>query len=148
MKIRKQKFRAFHKADNKFSYCGDLMAFQLMDGTWKLDDFGEEPPSIAKNSGYTFTQSVGIVDVNGKDIYEGDFVKLIRVNMEEESPINEKMREKNWIFKIEWSEFYCAFKGQNTSDDSHDIILGQFEMEVVGNVFQNKELLPAKEYVS
>ena len=66
MKIRKQKFRAFHKVDG-FKYFGDMMSFMTMDGIWKVEE--TEPiriDFIARDCGYTFTEYTGRTDIKGK----------------------------------------------------------------------------------
>lgn len=72
-------------------------------------------------------QFVGIKDKNDKEIYEGDLVKIETNN--------------KWIFRIEFNNFYCSFLGQNIYDDSHDIILGMQKLEIIGNIYENPELL-------
>ena len=74
-----------------------------------------------------------------KDYYEYDLVKLISFPGSFTKAIEEKW--KDWIFIIQWSEEYSAFIGININDTSHDIILGQYNLKVVGNFFENKDLL-------
>ena len=139
MKLRQTKYRAFHKVDG-FKYYGDLMVFQLMNGDWKLDDMTEDV-CLAKECGYTFTECIGITDVKGKDIYEGDLVKVKSFKSKDEvyDQTNELLSKSKMIFRIEWNDYYCAFVGINTEDDSHNLILGNYEFEVVGNIFIDKK---------
>ena len=62
-------------------------------------------------------QFTGLKDKNGKEIYEGDIVKWDKVSGEV------KMRNASWIFEDGWLL---------------DIPEG---VEVIGNIYENKELL-------
>lgn len=95
---------------------------------------------------YTFMQSTGIKDKNGKEIYEGDIVRMVYVNDEGGGwRSNEKIEQGEVYFDPTWGvKFDCSDGTQRTADywkhvsyhpaDTHDI-------EVVGNKFENPELL-------
>jgi uncharacterized phage protein (TIGR01671 family) len=72
-------------------------------------------------------QFTGLHDKSGKEIYEGDIVKRVI------------LKEKH--FKVVWDNKYSCFMGMDIHDDSHDIILSQWELEIIGNIYENQELL-------
>lgn len=68
-------------------------------------------------------QSTGVLDKNGKEIFEGDLVE----------------RSNNFIGKVEWDDSSCNFRVD------HEKLLPWYfeesnEWEVVGNIYQNSEL--------
>lgn len=69
-------------------------------------------------------QFTGMVDNHGKDIYEGDFLKITRT---------ERHGGKDNIFPVEWSEHSLGFT-------CISLIAPYHQPQVVGNIFENPEL--------
>lgn len=105
-----------------------------------LDDQGDMVEIFNRDNGMfskavvmpkTVGQYTGLKDKNGKEIYEGEILK--------------NKREEN--FKLYWNEEMCAFYLQNISWLSEDTPVEFHRMEnfeIIGNIFENKELLTTK----
>lgn len=70
----------------------------------------------------------GRTDVNGTDIYEKDFIK------HEDSDVSRR------VFPIMWLDIGSEFRGQLRGIMVPGISFNRYE--VVGNIFENPELLP------
>lgn len=95
----------------------------------------------AKRAGVVLMQYVGIRDKNGKDVCEGDIVRI--ANYKNEWKRGEPMFD--WrVFAIEWNQYVWAFNNSviymplSTYDKE---TLGQYDIEILGNVYENPELL-------
>ena len=75
---------------------------------------GYEPQKVIE-------QFTGLKDKNGKEIYEGDVV-----------------RWSGKVYLIEWHDKVAGFVMQNNGIERPDV---EFESEVIGNIYENKELL-------
>ena len=120
---REIKFRAWDKYHNSMEYINDLYWFEENG----IHDFNDD--------NYIFMQNTGLKDKNGKEIYDSDLVKV------------------TWgSGKIVFYEVkYCGSLGyhylrdtKNKEDDDIICIYDYSQMDVIGNVFDNPELLKNK----
>ena len=136
--MREIKFRGFTTdcIDNEWVY-GDLIHYDT-DETyiipqnnryWDISDYENRVDET------TVGQFTGLKDKNGKEIYEGDILKYKRNDISEEN------------FKLYWNEKMSAFYLQNILWPDDDIAVKYYRIEnfeIIGNIFENKELLKTR----
>ena len=80
----------------------------------------------------TIMQSTGLVDKNGKEIFEGDIVKMSK-DVYSEPTYYEVVRHRGGAYRLESKQHGC------------ELWLRHTDCEVVGNIYENPELLEDKE---
>lgn len=85
-------------------------------------------------------QFTGLLDKNGKEIHEGDIVKVLNVTyegkVEKERIGHIGYNDKKCCFYLEYSDERYGFK------EGRNMTVGQFEeFEIIGNIYENSELL-------
>jgi uncharacterized phage protein (TIGR01671 family) len=146
---RKIKFRTWYKPDNKLIYGKSACAFPEFTNSW-ID---------SNRDHYVLQQFIGVEDINGKDIYEGDLVAIIlgndAANILESRGVYEvfhdhfsygfklKAHKRNWFDTTIITEEEAK---KMTIDDRcpllpHVVRNIVAHMVVLGNVFENKDLL-------
>ena len=74
---------------------------------------------------YILMQFTGLLDKNGKEIYEGDLIKI-----------------KRTIFEIRWDLFkFCFARYKHSTMENYYLTMFDKDCEVIGNIYENKELL-------
>ena len=97
-------------------------------------------------------QYIGLKSRNGKEIYEGDIVKLKNWSREYKCPKCEYKKEKDFIGKIVWNNrivgdeynysvagYYIEYNLKEISIDFNENCMD--DLEIIGNKFENPELL-------
>lgn len=126
------KFRHFNKLVGKMTYYDNPEMQVCLNDDFKSglifpmsEDFEDNAMYMGK---YTYYQQcTGLRDKNGKLIFEGDIVK-------------------NWdnrIFKIVWKDDACCFMAENKNFtvSIYSLISLTNDLEVIGNIYENKELV-------
>ena len=78
----------------------------------------------------TLMQSTGLFDKNGKEIFEGDIVKMSK-DVYSEPTYYEVVRNRGGAYRLESKQHGC------------ELWLRHTDCEVVGNIYENPELLEA-----
>ncbi|WP_261978380.1 YopX family protein [Lactiplantibacillus plantarum] len=135
------KFRAWNQIDSE--YINEINAVMSLDGShiwWDINDSGEMKYEDDPGN-YKLEQFTGLKDVNGRDIYICDVVKVWS-DMSEltmEPTVNEIVSEN--LFGI--PGMFLKPVGVHLIEPClHDSWSNQFE--VIGNVHENPELLEEK----
>lgn len=124
------KYRAWNKEKKIMCYDNEDFSACYWDGAYSsevgiINEYLNLPEHLQD---YEYMQHIGVDDKNGKEIYEGDIVRVIE-DFEE-------------IYVVEWDEDiarYVLTQNGATMCDFGDIY-GD-DMEVVGNVYENADLL-------
>lgn len=92
--------------------------------------------------GFVLMQFTGLLDKNGKKIYEGDIIKVYSYFDEEDPTLNEFT-----VHQIVWGDDYPAFEMNPTIMDDCNSLQSSISgccgesVEIIGNIYENPELL-------
>ena len=135
--MREIKFRAWDTKKQIFVPSGDIIFSDYGDTRITVDPncmeyIGDSCHNYNEDSRFKVTQYTGLKDKNGVEIYEGDIIKAIWSKDCEEDIANEI-----WIGDI---FFNC---GSFDINSEWCVALNCFNgaLEVIGNIYENKELL-------
>lgn len=140
---REIKFRAWHKVKNIMVYDNEDDTYGYWDGC-RNSNVGMINTILNSQyyKEYKFMQYTGLKDKNGKEIYEGDIVKITE---KEKISKHKVIPMKPIIADIEWSEEYLTYTLITTSvKDAFESLtdyLDECDIEVIGNIYDNPELL-------
>lgn len=129
---REIKFRAWHKYLKKMFKIGQIT---LEEGTWNFEpnDRGFIGMSIPYQTSFVLMQYTGLHDKNGKEIYEGDIVYC-----------QTKYGKAKALIEFIDGKFVAYWNSAITHpQNGHHIACYDInkKFEVIGNVFENPELL-------
>ena len=122
------KFRAWLKKEQKMDNYIDHIS-------WLEDELyciGDGITYMVSAEDLVLMQSTGLVDKNGKEIFEGDIVKMSK-DVYSEPTYYEVVRHYGGAYRLESKQHGC------------ELWLRHTDCEVVGNVYENRELLEDKE---
>ena len=120
---REIKFRAWDKHYNSMEYINDLYWFEENG----IHDFNDD--------NYIFMQNTGLKEKNGNDIYDSDIVKVTWGS------------GKIVFYEVKYYGslgYHYLRDTKNKEDDDIICIYDYSQMDVIGNVFDNPELLKNK----
>jgi uncharacterized phage protein (TIGR01671 family) len=96
---------------------------QIIKATYKNGNVVKED---IKN--YVLMQSTGLRDKNGKEIFEGDVVKMAK-NVYSEPTYYEVVRHRGGAYRLDSKQYGC------------ELWLRHTDCEIAGNIYKNPELL-------
>ena len=122
------KFRAWLKKEQKMDNYIDHIS-------WLEDELyciGDGITYMVSAEDLVLMQSTGLVDKNGKEIFEGDIVKMSK-DVYSEPTYYEVVRHYGGAYRLESKQHGC------------ELWLRHTDCKVVGNIYENLELLEDKE---
>ena len=129
--MREIKFRAWDKENNELytptyeAYRENLEYLVIgMSGDLTMNKNGDMLHESMFPNRFKLMQYTGLKDKNGKEIYEGDIVKLTY-------PVMPEWAEQKRV--VEWLDNKCKFS--ICVGDAREV------KEIIGNIYENKELL-------
>ena len=120
------KYRAWLKKEQKMDNYIDHIS-------WIEDELyciGDGITYMVSAEDLVLMQSTGLKDKNGKEIFEGDIVKMAK-DVYSEPTYYEVVRHRGGAYRLESKQHGC------------ELWLRHTDCEVVGNVYENPELLEA-----
>ena len=127
--MREIKFRAFIKEKNKIIYSYDSVDTDDLSAGVEMGNFFKDLEDLTIHKGdVILMQFTGLKDKNGKEIYEGDIVKVPSA----EKAMFVVYQAPEFVMKVsKTSKAWSGFALKYTEN--------QFQ-EIIGNIYENKEL--------
>lgn len=116
-------FRAWNKENKKMI---DVDILNWNNG--EVDFIGDGITFILKAKDIKLMQSTGLTDKNGKEIFEGDVVKMAK-NVYSEPTYYEVVRHRGGAYRLESKQYGC------------ELWLRHTDCEIAGNIYENPELV-------
>lgn len=137
MKQRELKFRAWDNKNKKFPFVG----FNLF-GEVTMFDLLKQYTLQESIDSLEFSQFTGICDIDGNEVYEGDVIQKTKGKLDGKVP-NRFRKVVGNIKRVEFKDGSFVLKRSNASDSYRlsSLIIRYYGFKVVGNVFENPELL-------
>ena len=117
------RYRAWLKKDKEMI---DVEEIHFENG--KIDFIGDAITWMCKSNDCVLMQSTGLTDKNGKEIFEGDVVKMAK-NVYSEPTNYEIVRHRGGAYRLESKQYGC------------ELWLRHTDCEIAGNIYENPELL-------
>lgn len=139
--MRKLKFRAFLKNNRKMY---DVLTLDIIDQRALIENTEDKRRPLrgyVKMSEIELMQFTGLKDTNGREIYEGDIIKVIFEYSEMDGTPNNAVDFGEVLFD-ENSACYIVCGVNKTMGELSD--WHQEKLYVIGNIYENPELLEAK----
>ncbi len=134
--MREIKFRAWDVKSCMYSIPAHLMNIH----TGQISNLPER---------FILEQSTGVLDVNGKEIYEGDVVHVLYTDWPskpswDKRSLEEYLKQISIRANIEYDEQYACYRLVVDGTETSGIYPGEHgRIEVIGNIHENPELLNA-----
>lgn len=121
------KFRIWDKKFKSFYYPSLYFLLQV-------DKNGElyYETGVSKRNNYILQQFIGLKDKKGKEIYEGDILELKQ---------GKEIWEIGDVRFLEGAYYWWNSYGEQLRDYIKDKKSNTIDLKIIGNIFQNKELL-------
>ena len=127
--MRELKFRAWNLKNKQMWYDGGHIDLSLsLDGELYTNDAYYSP---VKDE-FIIMQYTGLKDVNGKEIYEGDVIRL------RDSIACIEHDDKHTGFRFRWVDNQSHLGGTTW----HEGMLYVMEYEIIGNIYENPDIVP------
>jgi len=128
--VREIRFRAWDYTQNKIRIVTDLMS--VCDGSWNVSYDGGENYT----GDIVLMQYTGLHDKKGKEIYEGDIIRECYTIFPDDMEVFiSEVLFQNGSFQLS-GEDYEPFSGESSMCS-----IKSTDLEVIGNVWENPELL-------
>ncbi|WP_082761664.1 YopX family protein [Bacillus sp. SDLI1] len=137
--MREIKFRAWDDVKDRMLYLGeeDDIVFEFGGSGIVATDITEDEPNFKTLHHLIYLQYTGLKDKNGREIYEGDIVRITSEDDEEEFNICE-VKYSGGAFQVDVS---------GLSSDYDVTAVGWVEyttIEVIGNIYEDPGLIESK----
>ena len=143
--MRPIKFRVWEHSRRCFLSADNNAIF--IDGHGFVQVFKQQPNLYWADGSVDIMQFTGLLDKNGKEIYEGDVVKIIYLPYRNHSCVSQKEK----IEPVKWghygdeeyvSRIECWMAGHEPLSDLGGLWgSGLHQYEVIGNIYSNPELV-------
>ncbi len=117
------RYRAWLKEDKEII---DVEEIHFYNG--EFDFIGDAITWMCKSNDCVLMQSTGLRDKGGKEIFEGDIVKMAK-NVYSEPTYYEVVRYRGGAYRLESKRYVC------------ELWLRHTDCEIAGNIWENPELL-------
>ena len=121
------RFRAWLKEDKEMV---DVEEIHFYKG--EFDFIGDAITWMCKSNDCVLMQSTGLRDKGGKEIFEGDVVKMAK-NVYSEPTYYEVVRYRGGAYRLESKRYVC------------ELWLRHTDCEIAGNIWENPELLEVEQ---
>ena len=131
--MRQIKFRAWDIEQKRWAIAAELKEIGCVDLLKNILVLQNE-----NSENYVLQQFTGLLDKNGKEIYEGDVVHLTKGWHTVENDAREKYTGEDFIEgEVKYFTPYAGFGISGIGFDK----LSLFPIEIIGNIYENPELL-------